>query len=68
MADGGLYRAVADVRNDVTGATITEIYREIDKLRAGGPEAEELSDATALRGVFLLQNATQGAWRARSTP
>ncbi len=61
MAEGGLYRAVADVRNDVTGATITEIYAEIDKLRAGGPEAEELSDAKQYsRGVFLLQNATQG--------
>jgi zinc protease len=61
MAQGGLYRAVADVRNDVTGATIKEIYAEIDKLRAGGPEAEELSDAKQYsRGVFLLQNATQG--------
>jgi zinc protease len=61
MAEGGLYRAVADVRNDVTGATIKEIYAEIDKLRAGGPEAEELSDAKQYsRGVFLLQNATQG--------
>lgn len=61
MAEGGLYRAVADVRNDVTGATIKEIYAEIDTLRAGGPDAEELSDAKQYaRGVFLLQNATQG--------
>jgi zinc protease len=60
MAEGGLYRAVADVRNEVTGATIKEIYAEIDKLRAGGPEAEELADAKQYsRGVFLLQNATQ---------
>ena len=60
MAEGGLYRAVADVRNDVTGATMKEIYAEIDKLRAGGPEAEELTDAKQYsRGVFLLQNATQ---------
>ena len=60
MAEGGFYRAVADVRNDVTGATIKEIYGEIDKLRAGGPETEELSDAKQYsRGVFLLQNATQ---------
>jgi zinc protease len=63
MAEGGLYRAVADVRNDVTGATIKEIYAEIDKLRAGGPEAEELSDAKQYsRGVFLLQNATQAGF------
>ncbi len=60
MAQGGLYRAVADVRNDVTGATLKEIYAEIDKLRAGGPEAEELSDAKQYsRGLFVLQNASQ---------
>ena len=63
MAEGGLYRAVADVRNEVTGATIKEIYAEIEKLRAGGPEAEELSDAKQYsRGVFLLQNATQAGF------
>lgn len=63
MADGGLYRAVADVRNEVTGAAIKEIYAEIDKLRAGGPETEELTDAKQYsRGVFLLQNATQGGF------
>ena len=60
MEQGGLYRAVADVRNDVTGATLKEIYAEIDKLRAGGPEAEELSDAKQYaRGLFVIQNATQ---------
>ena len=60
MAQGGLYRAIADVRNEVTGATLKEIYAEIDKLRAGGPEAEELSDAKQYsRGLFVLQNASQ---------
>ena len=60
MGQGGLYRAVADVRNDVTGATLKEIYAEIDKLRAGGPEPEELSDAKQYsRGLFVLQNASQ---------
>ena len=60
MAQGGLYRAVADVRNEVTGATLKEIYAEIDKLRDGGPEAEELSDAKQYsRGLFVLQNASQ---------
>jgi zinc protease len=63
MAEGGLYRAVADVRNEVTGAAIKEIYAEIDTLRAGGPEAEELSDAKQYaRGVFLLQNASQNGF------
>lgn len=60
MEQGGLYRAVADVRNDVTGATLKEIYSEIDKMREGGPEAEELSDAKQYaRGLFVIQNATQ---------
>ena len=60
MAQGGLYRATADVRNDVTGATLKEIYLEIDKLRAGGPEAEELNDAKQYsRGLFVIQNASQ---------
>ena len=60
MAQGGLYRATADVRNEVTGATLKEIYAEIDKLRAGGPEAEELNDAKQYsRGLFVLQNASQ---------
>ena len=60
MGQGGLYRAVADVRNDVTGATLKEIYAEIDKMRNGGPEAEELNDAKQYaRGLFVLQNASQ---------
>jgi zinc protease len=60
MKQAGLYRAVADVRNDVTGATIKEIYAEIDKLRASGPETAELTNGkTYMRGLFLLQNATQ---------
>ena len=60
MEQGGLYRAVADVRNEVTGATLKEVYAEIDKLRAGGPEAEELNDAKQYsRGLFVIQNASQ---------
>jgi zinc protease len=60
MEQAGLYRAVADVRNDVTGATLKEIYAEIDKFRAGGPETAELTNAkTYMRGLFLIQNATQ---------
>jgi zinc protease len=60
MGQGGLYRAVADVRNDVTGATLKEIYAEIDKLRDGGPLPEELNDAKQYaRGLFVIQNASQ---------
>lgn len=60
MKQAGLYRAVADVRNDVTGATVQEIYAEIDRFRSGGPETEELANTkTYMRGLFLIQNATQ---------
>jgi predicted Zn-dependent peptidase len=60
MGQAGLYRAVADVRNEVTGATLKEIYAEIDKFRAGGPGAAELDNAKVYaRGLFVIQNATQ---------
>jgi zinc protease len=60
MKLAGLYRAVADVRSDVTGATLKEIYGEIDTFRAGGPETAELTNTkTYMRGLFLIQNATQ---------
>ncbi len=63
MGQAGLYRAVADVRNDVTGATIKEIYAEIDKFRAEGPAAQELESAkTYARGLFVIQNATQAGF------
>jgi zinc protease len=63
MGQAGLYRAVADVRNEVTGATLKEIYGEIDKLRAEGPSEQEL-DNTKLyaRGLFVIQNATQNGF------
>ena len=60
MKLAGLYRAVADVRSDVTGATLKEIYAEIDRFRAEGPETAELTNTkTYMRGLFLIQNATQ---------
>jgi predicted Zn-dependent peptidase len=63
MGQAGLYRAAADVRNDVTGATLQEIYGEIDKFRTGGPAAPELENAkTYARGLFVIQNATQNGF------
>jgi zinc protease len=65
MGQAGLYRAVADVRNDVTGATLKEIYAEIDKFRGGGPAEAELQNAkTYARGLFVIQNATQNGLSA----
>jgi zinc protease len=65
MGQAGLYRAVADVRNDVTGPTLKEIYAEIDKFRGGGPAEAELQNAkTYARGLFVIQNATQNGLSA----
>jgi zinc protease len=65
MGQAGLYRAVADVRNEVTGATIKEIYGEIDKFRTDGPGQTELDNAKVYaRGLFVIQNATQSGFSA----
>jgi zinc protease len=61
FADAGFYRFAADVRNDVTGATLAEVFKEIDKLRAEGSSGTELQGAKSyLRGIFPIQTATQG--------
>ena len=58
--NAGFYRFSADVRNEVTGATLTEVYKEIDKLRSEGSDGAELQGAKAyLRGIFPVQTATQ---------
>jgi len=60
FADAGFYRFAADVRNEVTGATLTEVFKEIDKLRAEGSDGAELQGAKSyLRGVFPIQTSTQ---------
>ena len=60
FADAGFYRFSADVRNEVTGATLTEVFKEIDALRARGADGDELQGAKSyLRGVFPIQTATQ---------
>jgi zinc protease len=53
------------VRNEVTGATIKEIYGEIDKFRTEGPGPTELDNAKVYaRGLFVIQNATQSGFSA----
>ena len=58
--DAGFYRFNADVRNEVTGATLTEVFNEIDKMRADGSGGSELQGAKQyMRGLFPIQTATQ---------
>jgi zinc protease len=60
FSDAGFYRFSADVRNEVTGPTLTEVFKEIDKIRAEGSDGAELQGAKAyLRGLFPIQTATQ---------
>jgi zinc protease len=60
FAAAGFYRFSADVRNEVTGPTLAEVFKEIDKMRAEGSEGAELQGAKAyMRGVFPIQTATQ---------
>ncbi len=61
FANAGFYRFAADVRGEVTGATLTEVFKEIDQMRAAGSDGPELAGAKSyMRGVFALQTATQG--------
>ena len=50
----------ADVTTNVTGASLKEIFFEIDKLRKEAPPAAELRGIqNNLAGVFLVQNASR---------
>jgi len=65
FADAGFYRFAADVRNEVTGATLTEVFKEIDTLRAEGSAGPELVGAKSyMRGIFPIQTATQNGLAA----
>jgi zinc protease len=65
FADAGFYRFNADVRNEVTGPTISEVFKEFEGMRSQGSDGAELQGAKAyLRGVFPVQTATQGGLAA----
>ena len=49
----GFYRFSADVRNEVTGATLTEVFKEIDKLRAEGSERRGAAGRESVRARRL---------------
>jgi len=56
----GFFSVRAAVRNDVVAATLTEIFYEMDRMRALPVTAEELDSArNYLTGVFSLGVATQ---------
>ncbi len=60
FGNAGFYRFTADVRNAVTGPTLTEVFKEVDRFRAGGSDGAELEGAKQyMRGLFPIQTATQ---------
>jgi predicted Zn-dependent peptidase len=57
----GYFTVNAAVRNEVVAATLTEIFYELDRMRALPVSEDEISDARAyLSGVFSLGLATLG--------
>jgi len=54
------WREQADVTTNVTGASLTEIFKEISRLRTEAPTADELrSIQSYLAGVFVLRNSSR---------
>jgi len=57
----GCWYEQADVSTEVTGATLKEIFFEVDRLAQEPPPAEELKGIqNNFAGLFALQNATPG--------
>jgi zinc protease len=69
LREFGYFTVHAAVRNEVTAATLTEIFYEMDRIRSLPVTAEELESARSyLSGVFSLGVATQeGALSQLST-
>ena len=52
----------ADVTTAVTGASLKEIFGEVDRLQKEAPGAEELKGIQSfLSGLFVIQSSTRGA-------
>jgi len=52
----------ADVTTAVTGASLKEIFGEVDRLQKEAPGADELKGIQSfLSGLFVIQNSTRGA-------
>ena len=58
---GGFLNVRADVRTEVTGASLLEMFYELDRMGATLPSAEELARAKRYQGgLYLLRNQIQG--------
>jgi len=62
MQKGGLLAVSADVRNEVTGGALLEVFYELDKMGSTLATDEEMSRARRYQsGLYLLRNQIQGA-------
>lgn len=60
--NGGRVQAGADVRNEVTGAAISEFFKEFERLAGEPVPAQELEDTKRyVAGGYLISNQLQGA-------
>ena len=67
LPKGGLMTVQADVRNDVTGASLLEMFYELDRMGATNPSDEELQRAKRYQsGLYLIRNQIQGSVRAHA--
>ena len=59
---GSLLQVQADVRNEVTAATLLEVFYELDRMAATKPTPDELAGAKRYQaGLYLLRNQLQAA-------
>jgi zinc protease len=59
---GGLLTVRADVRNDVTAASLLEMFYELDRMAATPPTDEEMARAKRFQaGLYLLRNQVQAS-------
>jgi len=60
LVDDGYFQFRADVKTDVTGASLTELYKELDTLGKTPPPADELKNAQAyMAGTFALSTSSR---------
>lgn len=56
----GIFRATAEVRTPVTGASLKEFFMELDRIRSEPVSTKEIADAKSyLTGVFPIRLETQ---------
>ena len=62
MRTAGMFRTAADVRNEVTGASLNEIFYEMNRMVTTSPTDRELQQAKrALLGFTAIQLQSRGA-------